>query len=439
MLGKSARTRIQWEVIIVACMYTGYIGFMLCKSTVSLSAPAMKEDLGLTTGDFGTIFAWGNGGALCGKLLTGVLADRLGGRRVFVLALAMTTAATVAFGAASRRSVFMGLNFLIQFTKSAAWPSLAHLIKSWFAVRKYGRVWGIISTSSRFSALISALFLAVLLLVLPWRWGFFVVGVVVALIVILLLLFLKGNPIDVGLKSPKEVKQDEADNVTNTTNESHPLDHETLFGALGVFAGSGRIWLICLSVMCLTVLMEFLSFIPLYLEETFNLPGAQAAGYSAAFPAGSFLSMLVGGFVYDKLTKRAVMCVLCGLLGVAQVCVGFLLFLPSLSVDSGTSIVLAIVAIFVLGMAISPAYYLPMSVFSIQFGGKHCGVLIGLIDACGYGAAIVFDVVGGTVAEQSGWQSFLVILAVVSVLTLVVTTWFLFVDCQVSVSTETTN
>ena len=116
MIGNSANSRIRWEVIIVACMYTGYMGFMLCKSALSLLAPAMKEDVGLTTSDFGTIYAWGNGGALGGKLLTGMIADRLGGRSVFLLALGFTTAATLAFGAASRRSVFMSLNFALQFT-----------------------------------------------------------------------------------------------------------------------------------------------------------------------------------------------------------------------------------------------------------------------------------------------------------------------------------
>ena len=89
-------------------------------------------------------------------------------------------------------------------------------------------------------------------------------------------------------------------------------------------------------------------------------------------------------------------------------------------------------------MVVSPGYYLPMSVFSIQFGGKYCGLLVGLIDACGYGAAMVFDVVGGRVAEQHGWQSFLAILAVVSVVTLVLTTLFLFVDWKDSLKSSTT-
>jgi high-affinity Fe2+/Pb2+ permease len=79
-----------------------------------------------------------------------------------------------------------------------------------------------------------------------------------------------------------------------------------------------------------------------------------------------------------------------------------------------------------------------MSVFSIHFGGKHCGVLIGLIDACGYGLAIVFFLVGSDVAQQYGWSSLLAILVVVSVVSLIVTTLFLYVDLRNSLKTSTT-
>jgi sugar phosphate permease len=421
-------------------MYAGYVGFMLCKSSLPLFATTIKNgDLGLTTSDFGVIFAWGMAGALVGKLLTGMVADRLGGRNVFVLALVLTIATAVAFGAVSTRSVFSLLSFVVQFTKSAAWPSMAHLIKSWFPVQKYGRVWGIISTSSRLSAVLSALLVAALLLVLPpqdgWRWGFVVIGGIVALIVVLLLLFLKGKPANVGLASPQEERLGD---TNKTKTASHPLDDKTLLDALAIFATSGRVWLICLSVMFLTVMMEFWTLIPQYLEETFHLTDSAAVGYSAAFPAGSFASMLVGGFVYDKLTKRGVMGVLSASLVIATGCVAFLWLLPNPNVNATTGIVPAIVAIFLLGTAISPAYYLPMSVFSIQFGGKHCGVLIGLIDACGYGLAIVFFLVGSDVAQQYGWSSLLAILVVVSVVSLIVTTLFLYVDLRNSLKTSTT-
>ena len=70
-----------------------------------------------------------------------------------------------------------------------------------------------------------------------------------------------------------------------------------------------------------------------------------------------------------------------------------------------------------------------MSVFSIDFGGKHCGLLIGLIDAIGYSGAMVFDFVGGAVADQEGgWQSFLMILCLVSVAATLAMSLFLTLD-----------
>jgi sugar phosphate permease len=179
-------------------------------------------------------------------------------------------------------------------------------------------------------------------------------------------------------------------------------------------------------------------YIPQYLEETFHLTDSAAVGYSAAFPAGSFASMLVGGFVYDKLTKRGVMGVLSATLVIATCCVTFLWLLPNPNVNSSVGIVPAIIAIFLLGMAISPAYYLPMSVFSIHFGGKHCGVLVGLIDACGYGLAIVFLLVGSDVAQYYGWSNLLAILVGVSVVALIVTTLFLYIDWRIALKTSAT-
>lgn len=58
-----------------------------------------------------------------------------------------------------------------------------------------------------------------------------------------------------------------------------------------------------------------------------------------------------------------------------------------------------------------------MSVFSIEFGGKRCGVLIGLIDAAGYAAAMLYQFAGGAIIDRPGrWQNMLVLLMAVSAL-----------------------
>ncbi len=88
----------------------------------------------------------------------------------------------------------------------------------------------------------------------------------------------------------------------------------------------------------------------------------------------------------------------------------------------------AIVTIFLLGLAISPAYYVPMSVFSVAFGGKHAGFLVAIIDIFGYAAAMLFNYFGGTIAENHGWPIFLSGLLSVALLATICMVSFLVLD-----------
>jgi len=70
-----------------------------------------------------------------------------------------------------------------------------------------------------------------------------------------------------------------------------------------------------------------------------------------------------------------------------------------------------------------------MSIFSVDFGGKHCGVLVGIIDVMGYLAAMTFDLMGGRIADQAdGWHQFLIVLLYVAVVGFGVLSMFLFLE-----------
>ena len=152
-----APDRLRWELTTVACMYGGYAGLILCRTTVSIASPAMIDDpaLGLDEAGFGALLGWGAAGALAGKLLNGALADVLGGRRLFLLSMSLMGAATLIFGLSSAHVLFMLMNFLAQLTKAAGWPAMAKIIGAWFDAARLGRVWGVISTSSRASSVVS--------------------------------------------------------------------------------------------------------------------------------------------------------------------------------------------------------------------------------------------------------------------------------------------
>ncbi len=411
-------------MLVLAGMYLGYAALYMCRATVVISGPAMLDDpgLGLDKTAWGAIIGWGTAGTLIGKLANGVLADKLGGRRVFMLSLGFCILATGMFSAMSGLLYFSLAYFIALFAKSAGWPSMANLISVWYPKNWRGRIWGILSSSSRFSSLFTTLVLGSLLLAVSWRGVIATSAVITGGVLLLLFFFLKQSPADVSLAV---VASNDGDNQ----KRPHPLDDATLAEALLSFVRSPRVWLICVSIMCLTVLMEFQSFIPIYLKETFGLTAGIAAITSSAFPIGCLISVLAGGFVFDLLSKKNRIFVLGGMMVLAVCCVALLRALPTLGLTGDFGLWTTLFAIMLYGLAIAPCYYIPMSVFSVDFGGTRCGVLVGIIDAAGYLAAMAFDFLGGAVADEvDGWHQFITILLSVSILGSVTLPLFLLLD-----------
>ena len=417
-------------------MCLGYGMLMLCRTVVGVAGPALLLDpnLDLDVASFGALLGWGTAGNLTGKLTNGVLADRLGGSKVFIASIGAAAVCTFAFGTLTGNTAFFALYFLTVFAKSAGWPSIANIIRTGFTYGKHGRVWGFIATSSRVSSVATTVLLSSLLLVMSWRGLFFIAGAIALLCAVVLPKFLKSSRsnTDQGAGESKETASTLA-----AWSQDHPLSHVGTGAALLHFVKSPRFWLISLAVSSLAVLFEFQVFIPIYLSETFGLIPAEAGMISAVFPMGCLLAVFAGGFVYDKLSKANIVLVMGGTLSIGVLCLVCLRFLGANEFDAQFELILTVGLIFIFGFAISPAYYLPMSVFSISFGGKHCGLLVGLIDALAYFGAMIFDFVGGAVAnKEGGWQDFLLILMLTSVVATVIMTSFLYSDYRQSKSRE---
>ena len=403
-------------------MCLGYGMLMLCRTVVSVAGPAMLADplLTLDTATFGAILGWGTAGNLTGKLTTGILADKLGGRKVFPWAIGLAAIATFIFGTLSSNVAFFVLYFLTVFAKSAGWPSMANIIRVGFLQARHGRVWGFIATSSRISSVVTTLLVSSLLLIMSWRGLFFVAAALALLSAIILPRYLKKSWQGTDKSTPEPVP---------VFSKDHPLSEIGSHAAVIVFFTSPRFWLITLGDSSLAVLFEFQAFVPIYLSQTFDLIPAHAGMASSAFPLGCLIAVFSGGFIYDRLSKKRIVITVGATLAVAVLCLIGLRLLGTHDLDATLELVLTIVLIFAFGFAIAPAYYIPMSVFSIGFGGRHCGLLIGLIDAFAYFGAMMFDFIGGAVAnKEGGWQDFILILIVTSVLATILMTIFLYLD-----------
>ncbi len=420
--------KLFWEMVLLACMYGAYAVLNICRTTVIISSPAMLDDpeLELNKTMWGAILGWGTAGTLVGKLTTGVMADRFGGRKVFLVSIGFCILATGIFGMMSKVFFFSIAFFIAMLAKSAGWPSMANLIRSWYPQFWRGRIWGILSSSSMSSSLFTSLVMGSLLLVISWRWVIASSLPIAGIFVILLFFYLKQSPTDVGFKAMPSV---DGDDNNHNSKKNHHLDNASLTEALISFIKSSRFWLICISIMSLTILMAFQNFLPLYLKEVFNISPGQAGVASSVFPLGSMFSVLIGGFIFDKLTKKKRVFVLGGMMTLATGCIITLLLLPESNIQETSLLWIALSAIMVFGLMVAPCYLIPMSVFSLDFGGKHCGVLVGIIDAAGYLASMIFEFLGGALADQvDGWQQFLHIILNVSIVGTITLILFLIID-----------
>ena len=418
----------RWEMRIVISMCLGYGMLMLCRTVVSVAGPTMLADpaLSLDIASFGAILGWGTAGNLTGKLTTGVLADKLGGSRVFIWAVGIAAVTTFIFGSLTSNIAFFALYFLTVFAKSAGWPAMANIIRVGFVQAKHGRVWGLIATSSRISSVVTTILVSSLLLIMSWRGLFYIAGALALVSVFILPRYLKTSWQGIGVRTAN--LETSTESLANQV-EDHPLSKTESRAAIGVFIRNPRFWLISLGVSSLAVLFEFKVFIPIFLSETFSLQPAQAGLASSAFPLGCLVAVFGGGFVYDKLSKKNIVYAMGASLAIAVLCLLGLRLLGEVDFGNGLELILTITLIFVFGFAISPAYYIPMSVFSIRFGGKHCGLLVGLIDAFAYFGAMMFDFIGGAVAnKEGGWENFILILIVTSIAAAIIMTTFLYLD-----------
>jgi sugar phosphate permease len=211
-------------------------------------------------------------------------------------------------------------------------------------------------------------------------------------------------------------------------DEAKPLD---LFATLRFFARADRFWLICSSLMCITILMSLVSFTGLYLSQSFEVSAGKAATAATVFPFGCLVAVILAGLIYDRLTRKQRIYFMGASLAVGSLCIAGLIWITEAPFDLTFRFNVALALILLLGVCVAPAYYLPMSVFSVEFGGARSGVLVGFIDATGYAAEAVFMPYAGRLADNpGGWTDFMWLLFVIACAGLVSTVMFLYRDHQ---------
>ena len=418
---QAARERLRsgrltrWRILTVALLVTGYAGYYLCRSDLSVAMPLLIAELarrGIAPDDarirLGTIASLGVLAYAIGKFPSGWLADFLGGRRNFLFGMAGSILFTALFSLAGGMPLFTLAWIGNRLVQSLGWVGMVKITSRWFAYSSYGTVMGIVSLSFLFGDAAAREFLSLLLSAgFGWRGLFSAAAATLAIFLALNLVWLKETPLAIGFPEPP------ANPANLFRSEGEKPVPETLGSLLRTFSRSGVFWLVCGLSCGATILREtFNLWTPTYFVQSVGLTVADAAQKSALFPLFGGVSVLVAGYLSDRLGKsgRAGI-IFYGMLLSA----GVLLLLAFVGAGGSQAVPIALVSL-VAFLLIGPYSYLAGAI-SLDFGGKQgSATAAGLIDGAGYLGGVLAGNSFASLSVRWGWNGAFASLAGVALL-----------------------
>jgi len=408
------RSRLRYrQASTIALLLIGYAGYYLCRSDLSVTLPLLIQEMSargvpidIATTRLGTIASLGVLAYAIGKFPSGGLADFLGGRRNFLFGMGGAIVFTLLFAVSGTLPLFTLAWIGNRAVQSLGWAGLVKITSKWFSFSAYGSVMGIVSLSFLFGDAAARQFMGSLIsLGLGWRGVFLSAATVLAMIFALNLLFLRESPSDFGLVEPPVNPQ----NLFLEKGEHHrPASVRSL---LATFGSSRIFWLVCILSLGMTLVREtFNLWTPTYFTQGIGLSSAEAAEKSALFPLFGGISVLLTGFLSDRIGKsgRAAI-ILIGMLLSGAV----LLMLSRLNFVHHSGWPVALVA-FVAFLIIVPYAYLAGAI-ALDFGGKQgSATASGIIDGVGYLGGVLAGNSIANVAVTWGWKGAFAVLAIVT-------------------------
>ena len=423
----------RWQILTVLLMVVGYTGCYLCRSNFSVTLNLIADDLVGQGYDaesarvaLGGVASLGTLAYALGKFVTGSLADLLGGRKNVLTGMLASVIFTLMFAAAGALPLFTIAWIGNRAVQSLCWTGMVKITGKWFSYSAYGTAMGVVSLSYLFGDAAARWFMGLLLepgvvtaAGLSWRQVYGVAALGLFIFFVLDWLWLKESPRAIGQSEPPP-------NPLNVYGDADDAERpSSLANLLIPLVTNPQFLVVCLLSLGLTLLREtFGIWSPTYFAEAVGSSSADAAYQSALFPLLGGSSVLVAGWLGDRLgpSGRALVILAgCSLTTVVL----WILGSANFAVGSLAPVwLVGLVGFLMLG----PYSYLAGAI-SLDLGGKQGGATAcGLIDGVGYLGGIL---AGGSVARLSveyGWHGAFKALAGVALLSSVGAAMFLYLQ-----------
>jgi OPA family glycerol-3-phosphate transporter-like MFS transporter len=408
----SARSLRSAQVRTVVLLFCGYASCYYCRADLSVATPLLADELarsGLSHGaaliHIGTITSLGVLAYALGKLFLTGLGDYWGGRRNFFIGVGGATAFTLLFATGATLPLFTLAWVANRLTQSVGWAGLIKVSSKWFNYSSYGLIAGTLSLSYLAGDAAARQQMSVLIAHgYGWRALFVFAAIVAGLALLANLLWLRESRLAEGFAEAEP-------NPLNlfASSESRPASVAALLLPL---MRSPAFLLVCLLSFGSTIIREtFNTWTPVYLRDYLGYGMSDSAAFSAIFPLVGIVSVLLAGWLSDRLGLNGRSLIMFVGLGATAAALIALTAVPAGQAGSLAAVMLiGVVALALLG----PYSYLG-GAFALDFGGKQASASSsGIIDGIGYLGGVLAGDSMARLAVAYGWRGVFVTLAAVS-------------------------
>src|SRR5262249_1035405 len=138
---QSRSLRLFWQSLTIALLVTGYAGYYLCRSDLSVTLPVISSELasrGMDAGTarlrLGSIASMGVLAYALAKFVSGSMADLGGGRRNFLLGMGGSAVSTVLFAVGGGSIPLMTLAWIgNRGIQATGWAGMVKVASRWFS------------------------------------------------------------------------------------------------------------------------------------------------------------------------------------------------------------------------------------------------------------------------------------------------------------------
>lgn len=387
-------SRVRYRVLTLAVLLAGIT--YLDRVCISLTAPAMMRDLGLSKVEMSFVFSAFTLAYGLFEIPTGWWGDRIGTRKVLTRIVVWWSSFTIFTAGAFNYASLLVIRFLFGVGEAGAWPNAAKTFSRWFPVTERGTAQGIFFMGAHLAGGLTPLLVTAMLTRMHWRWVFVVFGAVGFVWAAVWFWWFRDEP-----EQHKSVSPAELEHIQR--GRSKATSHHLSVAAWKSIVTNRSLLALCLAYFTQTYgFYFFITWLPTYLENARGFTSTML-GVMAGLPlVMSAAADIFGGLTTDWATKRFGLRV--GRCGVGSVCY----LLASVLLIVGTATEHNILAVILISFALASSNFLLGASWGActDIAGAHAGTVSAFMNTAGQVGGFLSPIVAALFVENYGsWSA----------------------------------